>query len=479
MPARHVHPATGRVATVARDDLATIMLGLWLIGGVFLDGWAHTNLGQLETFFTPWHAVLYSGFVATAGWMGWLTGRRRRLGYAGWAAIPPGYELGLVGVVLFGLAGVGDLVWHTIFGIETNLAALLSPTHLGLFVGGALVVTSPLRSAWLAPTRGTAPSLRELLPALLSMTALLAFTSFMLMYVWTFVYEVQNVTTREFAVDNFGPLTGQFLTVVDRLGLAGILVTNAVLLGPVLLLLRRWRLPFGSVTLLLVVDTVLMEAVFGFRHAEEVVPALLAGLAGDTAIAVLRAGPGKPSAIRAVAGLVPLVLWSGHFAAEQLTFGVAWTPELWAGAIVATVLSGLGLAILAAPPPIPGAARENAAGMVPAAEAVSQEGPARLRGSELSAEPRESGPRDPRLIPEQLDGTIQLLFSANLIAAVLPGLWERDPGEGRRRLEELHGLTRQALAEAQVLLSETVEPVVRWSVASAHLGHAASQVPQE
>jgi hypothetical protein len=38
---------------------------------MFLDAWAHNNLAQLETFFTPWHAVLYSGFVALAGWM-WL-----------------------------------------------------------------------------------------------------------------------------------------------------------------------------------------------------------------------------------------------------------------------------------------------------------------------------------------------------------------------------------------------------------------------
>ena len=27
---------------------------------LFVDGWAHNNLDQIETFFTPWHALFYS-----------------------------------------------------------------------------------------------------------------------------------------------------------------------------------------------------------------------------------------------------------------------------------------------------------------------------------------------------------------------------------------------------------------------------------
>ena len=46
-----------------------MLLGTWLLVGVMVDGWAHNNLEALETFFTPWHALFYSGFVATAGWV--------------------------------------------------------------------------------------------------------------------------------------------------------------------------------------------------------------------------------------------------------------------------------------------------------------------------------------------------------------------------------------------------------------------------
>jgi two-component system nitrate/nitrite sensor histidine kinase NarX len=52
------------------------------------------------------------------------------------------------------------------------------------------------------------------------------------------------------------------------------------------------------------------------------------------------------------------------------------------------------------------------------------------------------------------DAVNQSLFSAGLIAEVLPRLWERDPDEARRSLEDLRHLTRGALAEMRALLAE-------------------------
>jgi two-component system nitrate/nitrite sensor histidine kinase NarX len=59
-----------------------------------------------------------------------------------------------------------------------------------------------------------------------------------------------------------------------------------------------------------------------------------------------------------------------------------------------------------------------------------------------------------RLARDLHDAVTQTLFSASLIADVLPRLWERDPDEGRHRLEELRELTRGALAEMRTLLLE-------------------------
>ena len=52
------------------------------------------------------------------------------------------------------------------------------------------------------------------------------------------------------------------------------------------------------------------------------------------------------------------------------------------------------------------------------------------------------------------DAVNQSLFSAGLIAEVLPRLWEKDPDEGRRSLEDVRRLTRGALAEMRMLLVE-------------------------
>ena len=59
-----------------------------------------------------------------------------------------------------------------------------------------------------------------------------------------------------------------------------------------------------------------------------------------------------------------------------------------------------------------------------------------------------------RLARDLHDAVTQTLFSATLIADVLPDLWRINPADGLRRLEELHQLNRGALAEMRTLLVE-------------------------
>src|SRR5437879_4785447 len=129
-------------------DWAVALLSVWLVGGVFVDGWAHNHLQSLENFFTPWHALLYSGFaaVSTPIAVAWLLGVRRGRPFL--AAVPDGYELSAVGVVLFGIGGLLDMLWHLAFGIEVSTDALLSPTHLLLVSSGILIISGPLRAGW-------------------------------------------------------------------------------------------------------------------------------------------------------------------------------------------------------------------------------------------------------------------------------------------------------------------------------------------
>ncbi|MDD5368789.1 MAG: two-component regulator propeller domain-containing protein [Anaerolineaceae bacterium] len=59
-----------------------------------------------------------------------------------------------------------------------------------------------------------------------------------------------------------------------------------------------------------------------------------------------------------------------------------------------------------------------------------------------------------RLARELHDAVTQTLFSASLIADVLPRIWERNPSQGKQRLAELGELNRGALAEMRTLLWE-------------------------
>jgi nitrate/nitrite-specific signal transduction histidine kinase len=59
-----------------------------------------------------------------------------------------------------------------------------------------------------------------------------------------------------------------------------------------------------------------------------------------------------------------------------------------------------------------------------------------------------------RLARELHDAVTQTLFSANLIADVIPTIWRRNPDEGMQSLEELRQLTRGALAEMRTMLLE-------------------------
>jgi PAS domain S-box-containing protein len=65
-----------------------------------------------------------------------------------------------------------------------------------------------------------------------------------------------------------------------------------------------------------------------------------------------------------------------------------------------------------------------------------------------------------RLARDLHDAVNQSLFSAGLIAEVLPRLWEQNPDEGRRSLEDLRRLTRGAQADMRLLLAELLPSTI-------------------
>jgi hypothetical protein len=319
-----------------------VVLSAWLIGGAFIDGWAHTHGKADSTFFTPWHVAFYTGFLAVAGALvGALLHHVTRRGT--WrGALPPGYHLSLLGVVIFACGGVGDLVWHTFFGIEQDVEALFSPTHLMLAGGVWLIVGGPFHAAWQRRAPVAMPWPQQI-PVLLSLTWMLS--------AWTFITQVAHPLVYLWGG---GPAPGAHGWLWQALGVIGMLWDSGLLMGFLLLTIWRWTLPPGACTLVIGLNAVAM-GVLHYR-AYPFVPVLarlIAGLGADLAYAGLQPSAQRPGAWRLFAFLVPVLLTTLHFGALGLTVGVWWSVHLWTGTIVLTGLVGLLLSLLLVPPPVP------------------------------------------------------------------------------------------------------------------------------
>ena len=345
-------------------DWAIVATSGWFVAGLYLDGWAHNTIPSLETFFTPWHGVLYSGFLASLAVLGWAIGRNRATGRTWWQAIPAGYELSLVGGLLFVASGLADMLWHIVFGIEANVEALLSPTHLSLLLGGTLFLTGPLRSA---TRRGAVhPDVQHwsaLLPRLLSLSYVLLSLAFFTQYA--------NPWGGPWLASDYRPLTSDVLTAGGRgleavflfqaLNVAGVLLQSVLLAGVTLVALRGGRVPMGGFTLLIggyVVLTVLMRQKY---DAGLQVPLALAGLlAGgsvDLLYARLRSSLPAAWAIQTFTALVPALVTAASVLGLAAAQGVWWTIHLWAGAVVLAAATGWLVSLVATagaqPRPVP------------------------------------------------------------------------------------------------------------------------------
>lgn len=328
-----------RVATSLREDLVTALLASWLTIGGFVDGFAHRNLDTPETFFTPWHGILYSGFVAVTAWVVWLILQRRALAGSLRESVPPGYETAVAGILVFMAGGIGDGFWHTLFGIEVSIDALLSPTHLLLLFGALLIVSGPLRSRWRED--GYDPdTLGGFLPPLLAVTMGAAELGFFFQY-------VDGLSTRFMQVPyRPGPEDGYFELVA---GFSSILITTVILMGGLLLLLRRWKLPVGSALFFFAVFGGLMETLEGYDFPEDLVAPVIAGVAAELIIAGLRP-LSRTMRLRVLSFLTPIVMWGTRFVVFEQFSDIAWPVSVWTGVIFFTGLTGLGLSVLTHPP---------------------------------------------------------------------------------------------------------------------------------
>ncbi len=341
-----------RLTSSLAFDAVMAALSLWFIGGVYLDGWAHIHIPRLETFFTPWHGVLYSGYFVSAIVLFAVLVKNVLNGYPPERALPAGYELSMVGAIVFLFGGVGDLIWHTLFGIEASIDALLSPTHLVLATGASLIATGPLRAAWRRSSSQApgATGLAALLPAVISLTTFYSVLTFFTEYVSPFAETIVGM--------NRMPIGSRETIRFQEVGVAGFLLQAAILMGVLLFILRRWRLPLGSLTLMLTLNTLaiaLMHAGW-FSTGTYVIIGVgaLGGVLGDLLNWRLMPSADRPAAFRWFAFLMPVVLYTLYYLALFIFgHGVWWSVHMWVGSIFMSGVVGLLLSYAVLPPPAP------------------------------------------------------------------------------------------------------------------------------
>lgn len=324
------------------------VLGVLFVAGVNVDLWAHNNIRPLfETFFTPWHGLLYGGFAVMAVFLASSAALNRGAGRGLARALPRGYALSLLGVAIFAAGGVFDLAWHTAFGIEADFDAIISPSHLILVAGATLMVSAPIRAAAV----GNNPSSwRVVISAFTTLTVLLPFFDFF----------VGPFGTRT-ATGPAGPRDAlEPMEVLASLTYAGIVT------GVFLYVLRSLDrpLPFGAGLLIVGGNAVVMAIVrtrdLGAEREVYFGVAVVAGLLVDLLLATARPSAGRPLATRLFAVALPVVILVPYFAAIVLSGPVTWTPHAIVGTIVLAGAVGGLLGLLATPPRVPSPPSEAA-----------------------------------------------------------------------------------------------------------------------
>lgn len=330
-------------------DYAVGICGVWISGGFFLDAWAHGHV-PVETFFTPYHAVFYSGMLALALVIAGFVVRSRALGYDWADTVPRPYRLALLGVPIFLFGGIGDMVWHRTLGIEEGVDALLSPTHQILGLGIFFLSSGPIRSV--LADRVRANTLARQLPLTLGLATWLILAHF------GTAYAFDPAAGRTNAPPPIVPFNAHYFTALAigyykaATGVLIVIFQSTLIAGFALWLTARMRPAPGMLTLMLLIGNVPAAAAFTNQTPLLVVTiaqSLLTGLFADAFI--LRFDPHPmPNSTRAFcwfAVTVPMTYMGIYLIGTLAGDGLWWDWNVALGSWIWSGVCGFALSLLA------------------------------------------------------------------------------------------------------------------------------------
>jgi hypothetical protein len=323
-----------------RERWTLLGASLWLVTGLQLDAYAHATNPDLETFWTPWHAVLYSGIAACGFTLLWLLRPRlpEELTYrAVLRDTPPALRVPVVGMALLLVGGAIDTLWHNLFGIEQGLEIFFSPSHFLIIGGMVLVAAGPALMLAATPARAIAGGNT----VLVTVSALLAALPL-------HIYSLHASALVEPMLGTGAAEMGTFSE--DGQMAHGYFGSTVLLLLPVLILARRWRLPIGVPTTLAALPGVFMALMFG-DPGNEWLPIAVAAAGVVVEVLARLAAPafrGLSVDMRwmLLGLLAPIVVWGAVLAVGAVTVGVGWGLHMLSGVLAAAAFTGLGTAFV-------------------------------------------------------------------------------------------------------------------------------------
>lgn len=328
-------------------DYAVGIFSAWTAGGFFLDTWAHGHV-PIEGFLTPYHGVIYTGITGMVLVLAGFATRNRLRGYSWANSVPAPYRLALVGVPIFIAAGIGDLCWHLLLGIEEGIDALLSPTHQGLGLGIFFLSSGPIRSVLANRKRATTLALQ--FPLVLGLACWL-----LLLHVGT-AYALDPAAGRTNAPPPISPFTSDYLSALAfgyyklALGVLIAIFQNTAITGFALWLVSRMRPCFGVFTILYTLGNVPPAASFTNHTpllAVVIAQSLATGLVADFLVARFDPQPERVVPFRWLAVLVPATSMGVYLLGTIAANGTWWDWNVALGAWIWTAVCGFALSLVA------------------------------------------------------------------------------------------------------------------------------------
>ncbi|WP_156925998.1 hypothetical protein [Glycomyces arizonensis] len=324
-------------------DLITAAASAWFFGGLVAAVQAGES-GTSDASFTWWHLVFYTGYLATAAWIAYLAVRSHRAdGRTGLAAVPHGYGPAVVGVPLFLVSALADLIWHGVFGAPGSLDLLFSPPHLGLAVSGVLIVASPWLSAWRRDALGAEPEavgahLRFAAPALslgYVFSAVVLLVSYGIAFAWS---------PREVA-SGLGEADGAAGWAVA----ASVMFTTLAVLALVVVASGRFVLPVGFFTVAFVFPALMAGANAGFENGAFAVLFLVSGALADLLTWLVRPDLRRRKDLITFAVIWSLLTWLAYMIIVLAAEDVWPAVEITTGAPIAAALIGAAFMLVIQP----------------------------------------------------------------------------------------------------------------------------------